>query len=62
MISSHLSELPDDALEAVYAATRDIRVAIPYQHGDVTFIDNHACMHSREPYTGPRRILASLAV
>jgi len=37
------------------------RVAVPWQQGDVLFIDNHVAMHSRNPFAGPRRILASLA-
>jgi len=36
------------------------RVAFGWQSGDVLIIDNQAAMHSRETFTPPRRILASL--
>lgn len=36
------------------------RVAFAWQSGDVLIIDNQAAMHSRETFTPPRRILASL--
>lgn len=39
----------------------EISVAIPWQIGDMLFLDNRTVMHSRRPYSGPRRILASLA-
>jgi len=38
----------------------DIEVAFPWQQGDVLLLDNRTVMHSRQPFTGPRRILASL--
>ncbi|TGM32670.1 taurine dioxygenase [Leptospira levettii] len=36
-------------------------VAIPWQTGDVLFIDNFSVSHGRLPYTGPRRILVGWA-
>lgn len=38
----------------------EIQVAFPWQQGDVLLLDNRTVMHSRQPFTGPRRILASL--
>ena len=35
-------------------------VAIPWEAGDMLLLDNRTTMHSRRPFTGPRRILASL--
>lgn len=35
-------------------------VAIPWEQGDLLLLDNRTAMHSRRPFTGPRRILASL--
>lgn len=39
----------------------DICVAFKWQKGDVMFVDNRQAMHARNPFTGKRRILASLA-
>jgi alpha-ketoglutarate-dependent taurine dioxygenase len=36
-------------------------VAFRWQKGDLLVIDNALVMHSRRPFTGPRRILASIA-
>jgi len=43
------------------AIMSEIEVAFPWQRGDVLLLDNRTAMHSRQPFTGPRRILASLA-
>ena len=37
------------------------KVAIPWRAGDVLLVDNGLTMHSRNPFTPPRRILASVA-
>lgn len=39
---------------------RELTVAVPWVAGDVLLLDNRTVMHSRRPFTGPRRILASL--
>lgn len=39
----------------------EVAVAFPWQAGDVLLLDNRTAMHSRKPFEGPRRILASLA-
>lgn len=33
---------------------------IPWQAGDVAWVDNHLVMHARRPFTGVRKVLASL--
>ena len=43
------------------AIMSEIEVAFAWQRGDVLLLDNRTVMHSRQPFTGPRRILASLA-
>lgn len=36
------------------------RVGFKWQAGDMLFIDNYVAMHSRSPFTKPRRILAAI--
>jgi alpha-ketoglutarate-dependent taurine dioxygenase len=38
----------------------ELEVAIPWQKNDFFLIDNRTVMHSRRPFQGKRRILASL--
>ena len=42
--------------ELAYAASYDIN----WQRGDVALVDNYTMMHGRRPFTGRRRVLASL--
>ena len=37
-------------------------MAFKWEKGDVILIDNRTVMHSRRPFEGPRRILASLVL
>lgn len=37
-----------------------IEVVIPWKAGDLMLLDNRTVMHSRRPFSGPRRILAGL--
>jgi hypothetical protein len=50
----------DEEMIDAQAIMADIEVAFPWQQGDVLLLDNRTVMHSRQPFTGPRRILASL--
>jgi alpha-ketoglutarate-dependent taurine dioxygenase len=47
----------DDISETIDAST----VKFPWQKGDLLVIDNYAVAHGRQPYKGPRRILAAMA-
>jgi hypothetical protein len=40
---------------------QEISVAVTWEAGDVFILDNRTVMHSRNPFEGPRRILAGLA-
>jgi len=42
------------------AIMEEIEVVIPWKAGDIMLLDNRTVMHSRRPFNGPRRILASL--
>jgi len=55
------SPMDGEALLATAAAMREECVAFRWRRGDLLVIDNALVMHSRRPFTGPRRILASIA-
>ena len=50
-----------EILEATAAAMNESCIAFRWQKGDVLLIDNRLVLHARRPFTGPRRILASIA-
>lgn len=54
------SPLPDHIIHDCLKILEEESVAIPWQKSDVLLIDNLAVLHSRKPFTPPRRILASL--
>jgi alpha-ketoglutarate-dependent taurine dioxygenase len=48
---------------AVDVATRlseELSFNIPWERGDVALVDNFVTMHGRRPFTGTRKVLASL--
>ena len=55
------SPLDEAAVLEVAKSMQKDCVAFRWQKGDVLLIDNGLVMHSRRPFTGPRRILASIA-
>lgn len=50
-----------EALKRTAVAMQEEAVAFQWQKGDVLWIDNALVLHSRRPFTGQRRILASIA-
>lgn len=52
--------LPADIIYDCLNILEEESVAIPWQKGDVLWIDNLAVHHARRPFEPPRRILASL--
>lgn len=54
------SPVDHEAMMAIAEHLAQACVAFPWQKGDVLIVDNHLTMHSRSPFTPPRRILASV--
>ncbi len=48
-------------LEEVRAVTRRLAVYFPWCEGDVLMLDNMLVCHGRAPFSGPRKILVSMA-
>lgn len=54
------SPVPDEDLDAIYAAYDELTVGFPWQEGDVMFVDNFMTAHGRNPFTGERDIQVQL--
>jgi hypothetical protein len=54
------SPISGEVLRQVIALGDVLTFDLPWQTGDVAFVDNFLVMHGRRPYTGDRRVLASL--
>lgn len=52
---------PSDIMETLKEILSKHQVAVPWKRGDFVLIDNRIAMHARNPFTGKRVILASLA-
>lgn len=55
------SEIEPDVLDEIRAAYRDETVAFSWREGDVMLVDNMSVAHGRNPYSGPRQILAGMS-
>lgn len=54
------SEIAAEDLEAVRQAFRSAEIRFPWQVGDVMLLDNMQMAHGRKPFTGSRKVVASL--
>lgn len=50
-----------DVMGKTVEAMDQLCVNFRWQEGDVLFVNNHTVLHAREPFSGDRRILASIA-
>lgn len=55
------SQIEPDVLEHLRAAYRNAMIEFPWQRGDVLMLDNMLAVHARNEFSGPRRILVSMA-
>ena len=49
-----------NCLSGAVAIAEELTIDLQWQKGDVAVIDNFLVMHGRRPFSGPRRILASM--
>ncbi|KAH6680003.1 hypothetical protein F5X68DRAFT_156502, partial [Plectosphaerella plurivora] len=54
------SLIPREYLDSAVEIIKETRSLVTWKQGDVVLLDNHAIQHAREPWTGPRKLLASL--
>ncbi len=52
--------IPLEWLETAHRTTEDLQAHVEWHQGDVLVIDNLAVQHARTPWTGPRKLVASL--
>ena len=55
------SRIEPEVLDELREAYRQEAVSFPYQAGDVMLLDNMLTAHGRAPYSGPRKILVTMA-
>ena len=55
------SEIDRATLEHLYDVLGAHQVPVAWESGDVLWIDNLSCMHGREPFRGPRRVLVTMS-
>ncbi|MBT6059379.1 MAG: SyrP protein, partial [Gammaproteobacteria bacterium] len=54
------SEMDAEAMALAIQLGDELSFDIPWQTGDVALVDNFLAMHGRRPFSGERRVLASL--
>ncbi|EKG10559.1 hypothetical protein MPH_12417 [Macrophomina phaseolina MS6] len=52
--------IPSEYFDAAVEFIRETRALVPWREGGVVLLDNYAVQHGREPWTGERKLLASL--
>jgi alpha-ketoglutarate-dependent taurine dioxygenase len=61
VIAGDGSEMKEEVMAKTTQAMDELCVNFTWQEGDVLLVNNHTVLHAREPFTGDRRILASIA-
>ena len=55
-------EISNDAMQVVFELSESITFDQRWINGDIVLVDNFLVMHGRRPFTGTRKILASLSL
>jgi D-xylose reductase len=56
----NMDPMPEDVLESIASFMDEHRVLHSWKRGDIMAINNQLVMHSRNPFTGKRRVFASI--
>jgi D-xylose reductase len=56
----NMEKMPEDVLEQTAAFMESHRIMYNWKKGDIMALNNQLVMHSRNPFTGKRRVLASI--
>jgi D-xylose reductase len=56
----NMERMPEDVLEQTAAFMESHRIMYNWKKGDIMALNNKLVMHSRNPFTGKRRVLASI--
>jgi D-xylose reductase len=56
----NMDRMPEDVLEQTAAFMASHRIMYTWKKGDIMALNNQLVMHSRNPFTGKRRVLASI--
>ncbi len=55
------SPIPDQDMQVAAEIAEELAIDLQWQAGDMALVDNMQVLHGRRPYSGERRVLASLA-
>ncbi len=55
------SPIETSALDEIRGVLDECRVVFPWHSGDVLMLDNMLMAHSREPFSGPRKVVVAMA-
>jgi alpha-ketoglutarate-dependent taurine dioxygenase len=54
------SPLDREGMETAVKLSEELTFDVPWQTGDVAFVDNYLTMHGRRPFSGTRKVLAAM--
>lgn len=54
------AQLDPDSVRTAIRLAEELAFEVPWQAGDVALVDNYTAMHGRRPFSGTRKVLASM--